>query len=38
MPYKWGKYRVRLTKADLAKQEAVIADLLKLAYDNREAA
>lgn len=38
MPYKWGKYRVRLTKADLAKQEAVIADLLKLAYENREAA
>jgi hypothetical protein len=38
MPYKWGKYRIRLTKADLAKQEAVITDLLKLAYDNREAA
>ena len=38
MPYKWGKYRVRLTKADLPKHEAVIADLLKLAYENREAA
>jgi hypothetical protein len=38
LPYKWGKYRVRVTKADLNKQEAVIADLLKLAYENREAA
>lgn len=37
MPYKWGKYRVRLTRADLVKQEAVIADLLKRALDAREA-
>jgi len=36
MPYKWGKYRIRLTKADLAKQEKLIADLLKRAYENRE--
>jgi hypothetical protein len=35
MPYKWGKYRVRLTKADLTKQEAAISALLKQAYDNR---
>lgn len=31
MPYKWGKYRIRLTKTDLAKHERVIADLLKRA-------
>ena len=37
MPYKWGKYRIRLTKADLAKQEPIIASLLKQAYDNRGA-
>ena len=37
MPYRWGKYRVRLTKADLAKQESPIAGLLKQAYDNRGA-
>lgn len=36
MPYKWGKYRIRLTKADLAKQEKLIVDLLKRAYENRE--
>jgi len=36
MLYKWGKYRIRLTKADLAKQEKLIADLLKRAYENRE--
>jgi hypothetical protein len=35
MPYKWGKYRVRLTKADLTKQEPIISALLKQAYDNR---
>jgi hypothetical protein len=35
MPYKWGKYRVRLTMSDLAKQEPVIAELLKQAQDNR---
>jgi hypothetical protein len=38
MPYKWGKYRVRLTKADLAKHEGTIADLLQQAYENRAAA
>lgn len=37
MPYKWGKYRVRLSRADLVKQETVIADLLKRALDAREA-
>lgn len=36
MPYKWGKYRIRLTKADLAKQEKVVAELLQRAYQNRE--
>lgn len=37
LPYKWGKYRIRLTKADLAKQESTIAGLLKQAYENRGA-
>lgn len=37
MPYKWGKYRIRLTKADLAKQEPTISALLEQAYDNRGA-
>lgn len=37
MPYKWGKYRIRLTKADLAKQEPIISSLLKQAYGNRGA-
>jgi hypothetical protein len=37
MPYKWGKYRVRLTEADLTKQEPTISALLKQAYDNRGA-
>jgi hypothetical protein len=37
MPYKWGKYRIRLTKADLAKQEPIISSLLKQANDNRGA-
>lgn len=36
MPYKWGKYRIRLTKADLAKNEILIVELLKRAYDARE--
>jgi len=35
MPYKWGRYRFRLTKADLGRQEKAIASLLKKAYDNR---
>ena len=37
MPYKWGRYRIRLTKTDLAKQEPVIAELLKQAQENRSA-
>lgn len=37
LTYKWGKYRIRLTKADLAKQESTIAELLKQAYENRGA-
>jgi hypothetical protein len=36
MPYKYGKYRIRLTKADLAKHEALITELLKRAYQERE--
>jgi hypothetical protein len=35
MPYKWDRYRIRLTKDDLAKHENLITDLLKLAFDNR---
>jgi hypothetical protein len=32
MPYtKWGRYRVRVTKADLAKHQDVVAELLKRA-------
>lgn len=37
MPYKWGKYRIRLTKADLSKHESTIAQLLKQAHENRSA-
>lgn len=37
MPYKWGKYRVRLTKADFAKHETLVVDLLKRAYEDRGA-
>lgn len=36
MLYRSGRYRVRLTKADLAKHESVIVGLLKQAYDNRD--
>lgn len=36
MPYKSGKYRVRLTTADLSQHEALVTELLKKAYDNRE--
>jgi hypothetical protein len=36
MPHKWGKYRVRLTKGDLSKHEALVTDLLRRAYENRE--
>ena len=36
MPYK-GKYRIRLTKADLAKHEEFIIGVLRQAFDeNRE--
>jgi hypothetical protein len=37
MPYKWNKYRFRVTKADLGKHAGLITDLLKQAYQNREA-
>jgi hypothetical protein len=37
MPYKWGKYRIRLTRADFTKHESVIAELLKQAHQNRGA-
>jgi hypothetical protein len=36
MPYKWNKYRVRLTKADAAKHEALITELMRRAYESRE--
>jgi len=36
MPYKWGKYRIRLTKADLTKHEDLLVALLKRAYESRE--
>ncbi len=35
MPYKWDRYRIRLTKAELAKDENLVTDLLKRAFDNR---
>jgi hypothetical protein len=35
MPYGWGRYRIRLTKADLAKHETLVHDLLRRAYDSR---
>jgi hypothetical protein len=37
MPYdkRWGKYRIRLTKADLAKHEKLVVELLKRAHENR---
>jgi hypothetical protein len=37
MPYdkKWGKYRIRLTKADLAKHERLVVEFLKRAHENR---
>ncbi len=37
MPYdrKWGKYRVRLTKADVVKHEKLVVELLKRAYEKR---
>lgn len=36
MPYKWGKYRIRLTKADLGKHEKLVVELLKRAFEGRE--
>jgi hypothetical protein len=36
MPYKWNKYRVRLTKTDASKHEALLTDLMRRAYDSRE--
>jgi hypothetical protein len=35
MPYKWGKYRIRLTKADLSKHEALVSLLLQKTYEAR---
>jgi predicted transport protein len=37
MPYspRWRKYRIRLTKADLDKHEALIGTLVKRAYEER---
>lgn len=35
MPYKWRKYRIRLTKPDLATHEALIVQLMRSAYENR---
>ena len=34
MPWKWGRYRIRLTRADLTKHEDVVVDLLERAYRN----
>ncbi len=34
MPYKWGKYRVRLFKADLAKHEKLITELLREGFEH----
>ena len=36
LSYKYGKYRIRLTKADWAKHEALITELLRRAYQERE--
>lgn len=35
MPYRWRKYRIRLTKPDLATHEALIVQLMRSAYENR---
>ena len=32
MPYKWGKYRIRMHKSDLAKHQDLVVGLLKQAY------
>ena len=34
MPYKWNKYRVRLTKTDAAKHEPLLSELMRRAYDS----
>jgi predicted transport protein len=31
---KWGKYRIRLKKADIKKHQEFLIETLKLAYDN----
>lgn len=31
---RWGRYRIRLTKADLQKQRVVVQDLMKAAFDE----
>lgn len=32
----WGRYRIRLTKGDIHKHEALLLDLLKKAYEARQ--
>lgn len=36
MPYKWNKYRVRVTKTDAAKHEPLLTELMRRAFDSRE--
>ncbi len=36
MPYKWNKYRIRLTKADASKHEALLTDLMRRSYESSE--
>jgi hypothetical protein len=36
MPYKYGKYRIRLTNKDLATSEPLVRELLKQALEARE--
>jgi hypothetical protein len=36
MPYKWNKYRVRLTKTDAARHEPLLTELMRRAYESRE--
>ena len=36
MPYKWSKYRVRLTRADATKHEGLLTELMRRAYESRE--
>lgn len=37
MSYSWNRYRIRLSKGDLSKHEALIADLLRRAYVESKA-